>query len=191
MLRNSIIVVLLLIASINAKAQFIKSKSIDVSAGFGLSSPSDEYDITGNGVYAQGEYVLELSKWIDIRSYAGFVFTGGNNDNAIDGEPDYEVTTDALSLGGKIRLTAPIPYVAPYLEIGIGASIGSFITFTPTTDIEKKGIISHVPFTIGLELGKNRDIDLAFVYYYQNSVEQFTGAAAIGISIPLASKGAR
>ena len=88
-------------------------------------------------------------------------------------------------------MTAPIPYVAPYLEIGIGASIGSFITFTPTTDIEKKGIISHVPFTIGLELGKNRDIDLAFVYYYQNSVEHFTGAAAIGISIPLPSKGAR
>ena len=54
MLRNSIIVVLLLIASINAKAQFIKSKSIDVSAGFGLSSPSDEYDITGNGVMLKG-----------------------------------------------------------------------------------------------------------------------------------------
>lgn len=187
MRRNSITLLFLLVVLSSAQAQFVKSRSVDISAGIGLSSPNADYDIRGQGVYAQGEYVLEISKWIDLRSYAGFVFTGSEKTDAEE-EIEYAVTTNAFLLGGKIRFTIPIPYVAPFLEFGVGTSIGKFVTFTPDNNIRKEGIIPHLPFTIGLELGKNRGVDIAFVYYIQNSVEQYTGAAAVGISIPLGSK---
>lgn len=82
-------------------------------------------------------------------------------------------------------MRAPIPYVAPYFEIGIGASIGKFETLTAFDDIDKSGIISHIPFAFGLELGKNNNVDLGFTYYFQPSVEQFAGAFAVGITFPL------
>lgn len=45
----------------------------------------------------------------------------------------------------------------------------------------------HIPFSIGLELGKKHNFGIAFTYYFHISVEQFAGAAAIGLSIPLKS----
>jgi hypothetical protein len=43
----------------------------------------------------------------------------------------------------------------------------------------------HIPFTIGLAIGRKHNLDFAFTYYYQPSVEQFSGATAIGFSFPL------
>ncbi|RMB59420.1 autotransporter outer membrane beta-barrel domain-containing protein [Dokdonia sinensis] len=184
-MRNIVIFILLLTVCHNVKGQFIKSTSIKASVGLGITIPNEDYDINGNGVYAQGEYVLEVSKWIDLRPYAGFIYTSKDSDDVEDGELEFDVTSRAFLLGGKIRLTIPIPYVAPYFELGAGASFGSFTTFTPTIFLEKNGVIPHVPITLGLELGKSRKVDLAFVYYLQDSVEQVAGAAAIGISFPL------
>lgn len=88
-------------------------------------------------------------------------------------------------MGGKARVKAPIPYVAPYIEAGIGASIGSFETSTFFTGIKKSGIIYHIPLSFGLELGKNYGVDLGITYYIQPTVEQYAGAFAFGITIPL------
>jgi hypothetical protein len=43
----------------------------------------------------------------------------------------------------------------------------------------------HIPFSIGLALGPKHNIDVGFTYYYQPSVQQFSGATAIGFSFPL------
>jgi hypothetical protein len=67
----------------------------------------------------------------------------------------------------------------------LGASIGSFVTYTPIVNIEKNGLLLHYPVTIGLALGKNNDVDIAFTYYYHPSAEQFSGAAVIGLSFPI------
>ncbi|NNK73180.1 MAG: hypothetical protein HKO94_08300, partial [Flavobacteriaceae bacterium] len=130
---NKTILLLLILVSLNVRAQFIKEKSIDVSIGYGLSAPYDDVKINGIGFYAQGEFVLSLAKWIDLRPYAGLILTMDNEGDDGLGTPDYQSIANAALIGGKIRLTAPIPWVAPYIEGGVGASIGSFETYTPLT----------------------------------------------------------
>ena len=74
------------------------------------------------------------------------------------------------------------------LEIGIGTSIGKFETLTAFDNIDKSGIIYHIPFSFGLELGKNNNVDLGFAYYFQPSVEQYVGAFAVGITFQVNNK---
>ena len=182
-MRKTIVVILTILASIQVKAQLIKEKSIDVSIGYGLSAPYDDVDITGSGFYLQGEYVLTFTKWFDLRPYAGLILIKSSKQNT----QEYRSIANAFLIGGKTRITAPIPWVAPYVELGIGASVGSFETVTPFTNIRDSGLLIHIPFSIGLELGPKHNFDIAFTYYFHNSVEQFAGAAAVGISIPLGS----
>lgn len=157
-------------------------KSIKASIGIGLSAPYDDVNLTGSGFYAQGEYVFGITKWFGVRPYAGVVFTSPDENTKL---PDYRVTSDAFLFGGKARIVAPIPYVAPYFEVGIGGSIGSFETYTPFTYIKKNGLLMHIPFSFGLALGKKHSVELEFTYYFHPAVEQFSGAAAIGFSFPI------
>ena len=103
-------------------------------------------------------------------------------------DKDPKAESKAFLLGGKARLRAPIPWVAPYIEIGIGTSIGKFETITAFDNIDKSGIIYHIPFSFGLELGKNNNLDLGFAYYFQPSVEQYAGAFSVGVTFPLNNK---
>jgi hypothetical protein len=98
---------------------------------------------------------------------------------------DFQVTTKAFFLGGKARVAAPIPWVAPYFEVGIGASMGSFKTITPEFNIKKSGVLMHVPFSIGLALGRKHNFDVGFTYYIHDAAKQFNGAFAVGYSFPL------
>lgn len=169
-----------------AKAQFIKEKSMNVQIGYGLSIPTNTIDeVVNDGFFAQGELVLKIKSWVEFRPYAGFIITNSTGKD-INDNPTYEIAeSKALLLGGKTRLRAPIPWVAPYIELGIGTSIGKFRTYTYLDDIDKTGIIFHVPFSFGLELGKNNNVDLGFVYYIEPTVEQYAGAFAVGITFPL------
>ncbi|GHA26337.1 hypothetical protein GCM10007103_04620 [Salinimicrobium marinum] len=185
MVKKTLVVILFIFASLQVQAQFIKEKAIDVSIGSGLSSPYGEYDIMGSGFYTQGEFVLSLNNWIDIRPYAGLILTKPGGDDTENKEAGYKSTANAFLFGGKTRLTIPIPWVAPYFEIGVGASIGSFETFTPDTDLEESGFIYHTPISLGLELGPMHNFNLEFTYYYHDSVQQTAGAVAFGVSIPV------
>lgn len=180
-----IIAVFAIFLSNQLKAQPSKGKFINASVGLGLSAPYDDVDITGSGFYAQGEYVFGITKWFGIRPYAGLVLTSADKNADLQNQPEYKVTSKSFLLGGKARVCAPIPWVAPYFEVGVGASIGSFETYTPYTNIKKNGIITHIPFSIGLALGPKHNFDVGFTYYYQPSVRQFSGATAIGFSFPL------
>jgi hypothetical protein len=71
------------------------------------------------------------------------------------------------------------------VEVGLSASISSFKTITPFTDINKGGIVFHIPFSLGLALGPKHNIDIAILYYVQPSIKQLAGMAAFGISVPL------
>lgn len=164
-------------------AQFIKERSIDASIGYGLSFPYDDVDVFGDGFYIQGEYVMMVSNWLDLRSYAGFIFTGESSSQTLPEE--FKATANAFLFGGKARITAPIPYFAPYIELGLGGSIGKFETITPFTNKQQSGLLFHIPFSIGAELGRDHAINIEFTYYFHNSVEQFNGAFAIGFSFPL------
>ncbi|MCF8272763.1 MAG: hypothetical protein K9I95_02930 [Flavobacteriaceae bacterium] len=185
-MRKTITLIFIILATVQVKAQLIKEKTLDVSIGYGLSAPYyDDGDILDTGLYLQGEYVLVISKWIDIRPYAGLIFTKSNGKDINDNPTIYESNSNAFLIGGKTRVSIPIPWVSPYIEIGVGASIGSFKTFTSYTNIDKNGLILHIPFSLGLELGPKHNVGISVVYYFQPSVEQYAGAAAFGLSIPL------
>ena len=170
-------------SEINAQPKI--GEFINASVGFGLSAPYDESDISGDGFYAQGEYVIGITKWFGVRPYVGIILTSERNNEKQQNQFNYKVTSKALLLGGKARICAPIKYIAPYLETGLGFSVGSFETYTPLTNISKNGLIMHIPFSIGLALGKKNNIDIAFSYYYHPVVKQFSGAAAFGLTFPL------
>ncbi len=189
MKKRTLTVCILLLTTMLLKAQFIKEKSINAQIGFGLSAPYNSTDnIVDDGFFAQGELIFKATSWVEFRPYLGIIITNSNGED-LNGTPtDEKAESKALLVGGKVRLRAPIPWVAPYIEIGVGTSIGSFTTLTTFDAIEKSGLIYHTPFSLGLELGRNHNVDVGLAYYYQPSVQQYVGALAIGITIPLRKK---
>lgn len=167
------------------KAQPRTGEFINASIGLGISTSEYEEDGGGSGFYAQAEYVKGITKWFGLRPYAGIIITSPYRKTDLEIENDYKVTTKAFSFGGKARIAVPIPWIAPYIETGIGASIGSFETFTPSTNIKKNGILMHIPFSLGLAVGPKHNVDIAFTYLFTPAAEQFSGAAAFGLSFPL------
>ena len=192
-LRNSLLIILFTLFFANhTKAQPRVGKYINVSVGLGLSSSynienygnQDELEVDGDGFFAQGEYIIGISKWFGIRPYAGLLLTSSDGGNP-QGEPNYKITTDVFMLGAKARLCAPIPYVAPFIELGIGTSIGSFHTFTPSTNYKKSTVLMHVPVSFGLAVGRHHNIELALSYYMTPAANQISGAVALGYSFPI------
>jgi len=185
-MKKTLILLMIVLTSNLVEAQFIKEKSINAQIGYGLSVPNNSVDdIVDDGFFAQGELVLKVASWIEFRPYAGFILTNSNGKDLNDNPTNEKAESKAFLLGGKVRVRAPIPWVTPYVEIGIGTSIGKFETFTAFYNIDKSGIIYHIPISIGLELGRNNNVDLGFAYYLQPFVEQYAGAFAVGITFPL------
>ena len=185
-MKKTLILGIIILTSNLVDAQFVKEKSINVQIGYGLSAPNNSVrEIVDDGFFAQGELVLKVTSWFELRPYAGLILTNSNGKDLNDNPTDEKAESKAFLLGGKARVRAPIPWVAPYVEIGIGTSIGKFETFTTFNNIDKSGIIYHIPFSLGLELGRNNNIDLGFTYYFQPSVKQYVGAFAVGITFPL------
>lgn len=120
------LIILFLFCAILSQAQLEKGRYMMASVGFGVSSPNDDSKAGGTGFYAQGEYIFALHKWLSLRPYAGFINTNRFNETKELDRMGYEVTTKAFFMGGKARLLAPIPYVSPFIETGLGLSIGSF-----------------------------------------------------------------
>ena len=186
-LRNLYSIIFFILFLNLTKAQttgkFIKAS---IGIGYTYSDYDEKYNesIDGSGFYAQGEYVVGLTSWFSVRPYAGLILTSTNQDSQ-NNPQNYKVTSKAFLLGGKARICAPIPWVAPYIESGIGTSVGSFETYTPINNIKKDGFLVHVPFTIGLAVGRKNNIDIEFTYYFHSSADQFSGAFAGGFSFPL------
>ena len=183
--RITYLLVLVLLGSA-ANAQFIKEKSVNAQIGFGLSAPYDSStDVVDDGFFAQGELILKVTSWVELRPYLGLIITNSTGED-INGRPTSEkAESKAALVGGKVRLRAPIPWVAPYIEIGVGTSIGQFTTMTTFDNINKSGVIYHTPVALGFEFGRRHNVDIGLAYYYQPSVKQYVGAIAVGVTIPL------
>jgi len=184
-MKKSFVIILILLVSTQINAQLIKKKSIDASIGLGYSFPNDQSDIYGSGFFMLGEYALSLASWIELRPYTGLILTNTNSDNNELNKADYKSTINAFLLGGKTRIIAPIPWVSPYIEIGIGMSVGSYKNLTLYTNINDNGIVLHIPWSLGLKIGRNHKFDISFSYFEHPSVEQYVGTLAFGWSFPL------
>lgn len=157
---------------------------IDISIGYGWSIPYDALGYHGGGYFAQGEYLYEMNEYIDVRPYVGYILTKMNEDKSEYSSAD-KATANAVLFGGKARFRIPVYWVAPFAELGLGGSIGSFETLTVNTDINKRGVYAHIPFSLGVELGPRHNVSVKLTSYFHTGVKQFTAAAAIGIRIPI------
>lgn len=187
-LRNSfLILIFTLFFSNQAKSQE-EGNAIKASIGF-VSSTSNYIEedpeiIDGSGFYAEGEYVIGLTTWFSVRPYAGVILTSTDED-AVKNPKGYRVETKAFLVGGKVRLCAPIPWVAPFIEAGIGTSIGSFVTYTKDVNKKASGAQVHIPISVGLAVGRKNNIEIGISFYGHPSIEQSSGVFAAGLSFPL------
>lgn len=183
----SLILIFTLFFSNQADAQ-TEGRFIKASIGFGSSTSDYEEEnpevIDGFGFYTQGEYIIGLTRWFSVRPYAGAIFTS-TDDDKVKNPQGYKVETNAFLLGTKVRLCAPIPWVAPFIETGIGASIGSFKTYTNYVNEKKSGVFAHIPIGLGLALGRKNNIEIGVSFYSNLSTKQSFGGFAAGYSFPL------
>lgn len=184
-MRKILVLIITILASTGVEAQSYMEEVIEVSAGYGLSVPYDELGYHGQGLYAQGEYLFELNEWLDLRPYAGYILTEMNGDLSGSYNSGDKATANAVLFGGKARLRIPIYWVAPFVELGVGGSIGAFETVTVNTNIDESGLYAHIPFSLGVELGPRHNMNVKLTSYFHTGVQQFTTAAAIGIRIPI------
>jgi hypothetical protein len=185
-MKKILVFIILCLSSFQIEAQFVKKKSISANIGYGLSTPYyGGIDVIDSGLYLQGEFVLVIATWLDLRPYSGLILTKSNGKDINQNPTPYKATSRAFLIGGKARIKAPIPWIAPFAEIGIGSSIGNFETLSELSNITKSGIIYHIPFSLGLELGRDHNFEVGLTYYFQPTIEQYAGAFAIGLSIPL------
>jgi hypothetical protein len=184
-MKKILIILVIILISSPTEAQFIKSKSINGQVGLGMSSHISDDDIVNGGFFLQCEPILTVASWLQLRPYAGFILTSSDGKDENDNPTDEKAESKAFLIGGKARFRAPIRWVAPYFEMGIGGSIGKFETVADYTKISKSGMICHIPFSLGLELGRNNNVDLSFSYFLQPTVEQLAIALSVGISVPI------
>src|SRR5262245_34834938 len=108
---------------------------LSIEAGYGMTLAFKGSVPRGDGFYASVAYVLVPSAWVRGAAYAGTALTfSGTSSGCREAGLECDVSTKIGFLGIKGRLTIPIPFVAPFLELGIGTSIGEIRTRTRITN---------------------------------------------------------
>ncbi len=189
--KEILILLLVIITSNSLKAQSTRNKYPILSFGYaateGMYGPGDQTGeiVMGDGFYIQAEYVLGVKRWFEIRPYLGYMNVKTDKEEDLYKEYGYKANATSFLMGGKGRLIAPIPWIKPYLEIGIGASVGTFETKTESWDIKKRGVFYHIPLAIGVKVGSEHKFDIGFLYYIQPGTEQISGVMELGWQLPL------
>ena len=149
------------------------------------ASVADEVE-QGSGGYVIANYAYALSAWFEPRAYAGMVLTYFDGLDGCEGYmPSCEVTAQIGIVGVKGRLIVPIPWVAPFVELGIGTSIGAMRTLTPQHAIELVGITYHVPIGLGLALGPNHNTTVALNLLLHPIEHQWENLIGVGFAFAL------
>lgn len=154
---------------------------VEILGGLGISLPGGSaYKGRGQGGFAQAEYVFRPYSAVSPRLYAGALVTFPERDSC--GTPSLcDVEAQIAFLGAKLRLMAPIPYVGPYLELGLGMSVGNVRTLDgPMLDETSRGVTFHVPLAIGVAIGRHHEYDFAFSYLFHLDIQHVGGAVAFG-----------
>jgi len=154
--------------------------------GYGISSPYDDSATLGTGVLAMGQYAYRASSWVEPRGYAGLLLTFPDDEACLPTTAECEVTSKIGFLGAKGRFTIPIPYIAPFIELGVGLSLGVLKTKTESTDEYTAGAAVHIPFTLGLALGEHHEYEVEFLYLFHPNERQAGGGIGVGFMIGVA-----
>jgi hypothetical protein len=163
-------------------------KLLVASVGLGVSSPWTQQENTpsGNGLYAGAEFVLVPSPWFSPRLYGGLLLTSTDSGTCPRGAPCSAEARIGF-VGAKGRLTVPIPYVAPFLELGLGMSAGTLTTHTADIDERFTGLTYHVPVAICLSFGERHHyvVDVALSYLFHPAQSQIDGAFALSAAFQI------
>jgi hypothetical protein len=143
-------------------------------------------DPAGSGFYAAAEFVLVPSLWVSPRLYGGLLLASTDSSTCGAAAP-CNVAAKIGFLGAKGRLTIPIPYVAPFFELGVGMSAGTLTTQVDSLDKNFAGVTYHIPFALGLSFGEMHHyvVDLALSYLFHPDQSQVGGAYALSLAFPL------
>ena len=159
--------------------------------GFGLSMGGEvrdenDEDPYGRGLYLEVDRVWRSNRAIQPTAYAGAVFTAPFSGSCTHPDDSCNVSASTLFGGGKVRLMLPIPFVGPFLEAGVGMSVGRITTMTGRSDDRQdSGLMLHVPVALGLAMGPDHAYTLVFSYLAYPGKSHVDGAMAVGFDIPL------
>ena len=147
-----------------------------------MVAPYTNTDEFGIGIHIQGEYVFDFNKWLGFRPYVGMLFS---KPFQTENELNHNVSINAFFGGGKARVTLPVQWFAPYVEMGYGFSLGKIKNYNSVFRTEKNGFFWHIPYSIGIELGKERNVSVGFSYFIINDSDLAGGGLDISLTIPL------
>jgi hypothetical protein len=101
-----------------SSAQSEKGEFVNLTLGFGISAPNQDYDLQADGFYIKGEYIYNMKSWFSVRPYVAYINTSLDNENSDENlvAAGFDISSNALMVGGKFRLLAPVPYVALFLS---------------------------------------------------------------------------
>jgi hypothetical protein len=133
----------------------------------------------GSGAFLEAEYVFRPTSFFTPRLYAGSLVTFPDEDSC--GVEPCDVKSQIFFLGAKARLMAPIPYIGPFIELGLGLSLGHLRTLDQDVDEEMSGATVHIPIAVGLALGRENNFSVSFSYLHHPSDSQLSGAVAVGM----------
>jgi hypothetical protein len=136
-------------------------RALSLAAGLGLAAPlrqnGQDVEGDGRGGYAAAEYIFRLKHWFTPRLYAGGLIAPSQS-NCGAGVVPCDVSATILFAGAKFRVMAPIPYVGPFIELGLGASAGRISTRSGRqVDVTGEGLMYHVPFALGVAIGRRHE----------------------------------
>jgi len=174
------------VALYGTRAAAASDQAFGLAAGLGLASPSgSDVKGSGSGGYAEVEYIYRPNDWFTPRAYTGVLLSSPKSDCGIGVSP-CDVSANIFFLGGKVRLMAPIPYIGPFIEVGVGASAGRISTRSgQAVDAAGSGIMYHVPLALGLAMGEQHRYELSFQYLYHPEQKHVCGAVAVGVGFDL------
>jgi hypothetical protein len=153
--------------------------------GFTFSHVEEDGDKAAGatGVFLEAEHVFWPGRFFSPRFYGGALATFPDEDSC--GISPCDVQSKVALFGAKFRLMAPIPYVGPFIELGLGASLGHLRTLDVGLDEETNGAALHIPWALGLAFGRHHSVSVAVSYLTHLSQHQTSGALAVGVGIPL------
>lgn len=162
--------------------------SVDVSIGAALTSPHQRSKTLGAGPYAEAEYAVPLEEFVGLRAFGALLFTfPQTRDVEQCSVVDCDVTAQVLMVGGKGRLSAPVPWVSPFVEAGLGLSFGAVTTQTNVRNIEigPASATINIPVAVGVALGSMRETELTLTGIFHPEAKQYAVALTITVSVPV------
>lgn len=170
----------------DASAQ-TQTRDVRIAGGVGGSFAPDARDGHGLGGSLIAEYPIVPGPWGGLRLYGGGFASTTQESSCTGGLDPCAISSKLAVVGGKARLLVPIPYVGPYLEVGVGASVGTLETRVGPSgtlagiDERHSGVMVHIPFSLGLAFGSRHQHTLSFDYFAHPGRDHIVGALAVGV----------